>query len=77
MKSFPEYEKWAKSKLCSIENPSVYDWQGMTLAESSARALAICKAAREAPDNVSLILTFFELEKFAEHINEKFPPRTW
>lgn len=76
MKSFPQYESWAESKIKGSENPSVYDWQGMTLAEASARALAICKSAREGnSSNVGLVLAFFELEKFAEYINEKFPPR--
>ena len=77
-----EYLNWAKAQLSSDHEPSVYDWENMSMAEMSERALAICAAARATPyaGAFPLICAFRYLEKMAEAIAKRYDyprPRGW
>jgi hypothetical protein len=76
-----EYRDWAKAQLNPEHNPSLYDWQGMPLAEMANRALAICKEARDAPlskygHSISVVYAFQSLEAMAKAIKEQYPRRS-
>lgn len=69
-----EYFDWAKGQLDPTRQSSIYDWQGMSLAEMSNRALAICEVAKDGTSDTP-ILAFECLEKMALAIKEKYPWR--
>lgn len=71
-KNFPQYQDWAAATLVKIK-PSVYTWQGMSLAEASARVLALCKHTEK--NNLPWVFAYDHLKTFADYINEKYPPR--
>jgi hypothetical protein len=70
--NFPEYKDWAKAIL--REDADMSNWMHLTLAEGSARALAICEEAKDGSTD-SPIMAFYHLEKFIESINKKYPWR--
>ena len=69
-----DYMDWAKAKLQTDYDPSIFDWDHMSLAEMSRRALAICEAAKDGSTD-SPINAFYMLEKMCLALKEKYPWR--
>lgn len=68
-----QYLEWAKVQL--KRQPSIYDWQQMNIAEMAERALAICKETRSSQRPLTYADAFYHLEKMAQMMLDKYPPR--
>ncbi len=70
-----EYYGWAKELLNGEHEPSWTDWQGLSLAEASRRAVALHNVAEEMKSwPMAMMLAYDHLGKFAQYIAEKYPP---